>query len=422
MKVLVVGGGGREHALVWKISQSPQVDHIFCAPGNGGIARHAECVPIEAEDIRALTQFALREKIGLTVVGPELPLILGIVDAFNEHGLTVFGPGRKAAMLEGSKRYAKEFMTRHHIPTAEFRSFVSASEAVQAVRGMDTPFVVKADGLAAGKGVIVCHSRNEAYEAVDLIMKRRAFGDAGNCVIIEECLCGEEVSVLAVTDGEHLVTLPPAQDHKSVFDGDTGPNTGGMGAYAPASIVTPQMMDTIRDRILFPVIRGMKKEGQEYRGVLYAGLMVTAAGPKVLEFNCRFGDPETQATLPLLESDLVPLFMASINGSVEPDSLSIRRQSAVCVVMASGGYPGPYQKGKPIHGLDGISEGTFVFHSGTRKKGKSLLTSGGRVLGITAVEDTLESAIDRVYREVGHVTFDGAYYRHDIGRKALRRR
>ena len=421
MRVLVVGNGGREHALVWKIRQSPLVEKVFCTPGNGGMARLAECVDISPTDIKGLVHFAKRKSVDLTVVGPELPLTLGIVDRFQEKGLPVFGPDQRAAEVEGSKAFAKHLMTKYRIPTAEYQVFTEAEEANRYIRGKKPPFVLKADGLAAGKGVLICTSRNDAYDGVDRMMKQKVFGEAGNRLVVEEFLTGEEASVLAITDGDNLVIFPPAQDHKPIFEGDKGANTGGMGAYAPTPVVSPKMMEVVREKILLPAIRGMEKEGKRYRGVLYAGLMLTPEGPKVLEFNCRFGDPETQAILPLVDGDLIELMMASIEGNVRKVSIKVQNQAAVCVVMASGGYPGPYERGKAIKGLDQVAPEVLVFHGGTRRKGGFLETAGGRVLGVTAVGDTLPWAIEEAYRAVGKITFDGAYYRRDIGHRALKR-
>lgn len=421
MRVLVVGSGGREHALVWKILQSPKVDKVFCAPGNGGIARIAECVEIEATDIKGLVHFARKKSIDLTVVGPELPLTLGIVDRFQENNLTIFGPEQRAAEIEGSKGFSKDLMAKHGVPTADYQIFIDAEKAVQYINEIEPPIVLKADGLAAGKGVLVCTSRSEAYDGVDRVMKQRVFGEAGNRLVVEEFLTGEEASVLAITDGEDMVLLPPAQDHKAIFEGDRGPNTGGMGAYAPAPVMNVKLLEVVRKKILTPTIRGMKAEGRPYRGVLYAGLMITSGGPKVLEFNCRFGDPEIQAILPLVETDLVELMMASIEGNVGKFPTHMKDAAAVCVVMASGGYPGSYVKGKVIRGLDQVKSDIFVFHAGTKVKGKEFITAGGRVLGVTAVDETIEAAIEKVYKAVGKITFDGAYYRRDIGHRALKR-
>lgn len=420
MRLLVIGGGGREHTLVWKIAQSPLVEKIYCAPGNGGIRQLAECVPISEKEIDRLVKFADEKQIDLTVVGPERPLALGIVDAFQNQGLQIFGPSRKAAELESSKAYAKFVMQKYGIPTATATIFDSYDAALRYVQSHELPLVVKADGLAAGKGAVVCSSLEEAGEALRKIMVQQIFGDAGKKVIIEDFLKGQEVSVLAFTDGVHILPLVPAQDHKRIFDGDEGPNTGGMGAYAPAGLVHDKMLATIRQRILEPTIKGMALEDRPYRGVLYAGLMITRQGPKVIEFNCRFGDPETQAILPLLKNDIVPLLLACSNGQLDQATIEHLAQHAVCVVMASGGYPGKYETGKRILGLDRrFDDGVLLFHSGTRYVDSQYVTAGGRVLGITAVAPTLREAIKQAYRAVGKIAFDGAYYRKDIGYKAL---
>jgi phosphoribosylamine---glycine ligase len=422
MRVLIVGGGGREHALARSISKSPYTETIYCAPGNAGISEYAECVDIPVTDLKALLHFARKNEVDLTVIGPELPLSLGIVDLFQKHGLVIFGPTRKASQIEGSKAFAKSVMVKFGIPTADFREFKRAEEAEEHVRRTEPPYVLKADGLAEGKGVLICQSRNEAFEGIDRIMKKKAFGDAGKVLIIEELLTGQEASVLAMTDGEKIVVLPSAQDHKAVFEGDTGPNTGGMGAYAPAPVVTAQILQTVRGRVFVPLIQGLKDMGIVYRGVVYAGLMVTSAGPKVLEFNCRFGDPETQVILPLLKTDLVDLMIECAEGRLKNEEIQTTGQTAVCVVMASGGYPGSYEKGKVIQGLHPAPKDAFVFHAGTRWKDREVVTSGGRVLGVTALGDTVSQAIDRAYKAVGKITFDGAYYRRDIGHRALVRK
>ncbi len=423
MRVLVVGGGGREHALVWKITQSKEVSKVFCAPGNAGIEEVAECVPIQATDLDGLLRFADKQKIDLTVVGPEAPLVAGIVDLFESQGLAIFGPSKRAAEIEGSKAFAKYLMDRYDIPTADCVVFEDADEALHYVKTEPLPLVVKADGLAAGKGSIVCRTREEAVEAVQRIMVDRVFGAAGNKVVIEEFLVGEEASVLAVTDGENVVALPPSQDHKAIYDGDKGPNTGGMGAYAPAPVVDEEMAERVRREVLEPAVRGMALEGRPYRGCLYAGLMITDSGPKVIEFNCRFGDPETQAVLPVIDQDIVPLLYGAARGKLGegPKDLLAARW-ATCVVMASGGYPGPYEKGKEIRGLDrDFGENVIVFHAGTKRVDGKVVTAGGRVLGVTGLGDTIGEAIERAYWAVGKIVFDGAYYRRDIGQKAVRR-
>lgn len=428
MKVLVVGSGGREHALTWKLKQSPLVTALFCAPGNAGIAQEAEIVPIRADDIDRLLAFAEEEKIDLTVVGPEVPLVLGIVDAFSSKGLTIFGPSRAAAQLEGSKAFSKEFMVRHKIPTARFRSF-EGNDPTEAERYLETltlPVVVKADGLAAGKGVLICESKAEAVDAVRQMMLENAFGDAGRKVVVEEFLRGEEVSVFAICDGERFALLAAAQDHKRILDGDKGKNTGGMGAYAPAPIFTGALKHTVVRDIITPTLDGMRSEGTPYRGCLYAGLMVTPDGPKVLEYNCRFGDPETQVVVPLIDGDLAEILAAAAAGRLDPSAVVIHDASAVTVVMASHGYPDTYEVGKEIRGLDSVSaeRGEVVFHAGTKREGARLVSAGGRVLAVTAVgyAHELESTIADAYRIVHRIAFDGAYYRSDIGKRALKPR
>ena len=419
MRVLVVGGGGREHALVWKLKQSPRLTKIYCAPGNGGIAGDAECVPIRADDLIGLRDFAVREKIDLTVVGPEAPLVSGIVDLFEETGLRAFGPSAKAALLEGSKVFAKETMTNYGIPTADFRVFREMAPALRYVRNLAGPCVVKADGLAAGKGVIVADDSAEAEAALRLIMEERAFGTAGEAVIIEERLEGEEVSVLAFADGQTVLPMVASQDHKRAGDGDTGPNTGGMGAYSPPPVYTPSLHEQVCSEVLNPLIQGLARDGIKYRGVIYAGLMITANGPYVLEFNCRFGDPEAQVVIPRLRSDLLDVLDAALAGRLAEIELEWDDRPAACVVLASGGYPGAYETGQAINGLDGIPSDILVFHAGTRKSGSALVTAGGRVLGITALGDTIGDAVRRAYQGVDHVSFKGMHFRRDIAHRAL---
>lgn len=420
MNILIIGSGGREHTLAWKITQSPLVKKIYCAPGNGGIRQYAECVSISDTEIDRLVKFADEKQIDLTVVGPEAPLALGIVDAFQSQGLKIFGPSHNAAELESSKSFAKYVMEKYKIPTASFQTFDDYDRANAYLDDVEIPIVIKADGLAAGKGALVCFSREEAYEALDKIMLKRSFGDAGNKVVIEEYLRGQEASVLAFTDGVYILPLAPAQDHKAIFDGDQGPNTGGMGAYAPARLINEKMLGAIHQKILAPTIKAMAIEGRPYRGVLYAGLMLTKQGPKVVEFNCRFGDPETQVILPLVKNDIVPLMLACCDGKIDAMVIEKNDKFAVCVIMASGGYPGTYEKGKPILGLDRpFDDDVLIFHSGTIfDKGKHF-TNGGRVLGVTALGSEIDDTIQRAYRAVGKITFDGAYYRKDIGYKAL---
>lgn len=419
MKVLVIGGGGREHALVWKLAQSPRVTKIYCAPGNAGIARLAECVEISSEDVAGLLEFARREAVDLTVVGPEGPLTLGVVDTFEKAGLKIFGPCAGAAAIEGSKVLAKDIMAKYNIPTARYASFDNDREAFDYIRRLGAPCVVKADGLAAGKGVIVAATVEEALEAVRLIMSSRAFGAAGDRVVIEEMLTGEEVSILAFTDGNTVIPMLPAQDHKQVYDGDRGPNTGGMGAYAPAPVCTPDIYRYTLENILIPTVSAMAAEGRPYRGVLYAGLMVTAEGPKVLEFNVRFGDPEAQPVLMMLETDLVDIMEAVIEGRLNNIEIKWKKGAAVCVVLASGGYPGSYARGDVISGLDQVPPGVVAFHAGTALRDGQVVTSGGRVLGVTALGEDIPEAIERAYRGVGAINFAGMHYRRDIGRKAL---
>lgn len=422
MKILVIGGGGREHALVWKIAQSPGTAKIYVAPGNAGIGELAQCVSISATDIGGLLAFARQEKVDLTVVGPEVPLEKGIGDRFQQEGLRIFGPSQEAALLESSKVFAKEFLVRHHIPTAEYRTFDSAEDAHRYVEQRGAPVVVKADGLAAGKGSIVAATVDQAQAAISQIMVEKAFGHAGERVVVEEYLEGEEASVLSLVDGRSHIIMIPSQDHKRIHEGDQGPNTGGMGAYAPAPVITEALMAEIEDRVLGPSVSGMAQEGRPFKGVLYAGLMITNQGPKVVEFNCRFGDPETQAILPLLEDDLLDLMLAVCDGQLGRQRVSWSPEAAVCVVMASGGYPGPYQRGAVIHGLDQFpKENVILFHAGTRREGSQVLTDGGRVLGVTGLGADVDKAVNRAYQAVDSISFSGAYYRRDIAHRALAR-
>ncbi|MBM3248510.1 MAG: phosphoribosylamine--glycine ligase [Candidatus Omnitrophica bacterium] len=434
MNILVVGSGGREHALVWKIAQSKSADpfrkdisngvnKIFCAPGNGGIQELAECVNIKVEDIDGLLKFAMNKKIDLTVVGPEIPLVAGIVDKFQEKKLKIFGPSKFAASLEGSKVFAKEFMIRNNIPTAKFRAFNDSLDAKDYIEEVGAPLVIKADGLAAGKGVIICQTEVEAEAAIDLIMEKKVFKEAGIQVVIEECLEGEEASILAISDGDNFVVLESSQDHKRIFDNDQGPNTGGMGAYSPAPIVSEDLKKEISQKILKPVIDGMKKEGHVFCGVLYAGIMVTKDGPKVLEFNVRFGDPETEAILPRLKSDLVELIFAALDGKLADFKLEWDSRPCVCVVMAAGGYPGDYERNKLISGLEEAKKlkDVVVFHAGTKRENGKILTSGGRVLGVTGLGKDIKEAIASTYNAVEKISFQNAHYRKDIGAKAIGR-
>jgi phosphoribosylamine--glycine ligase len=419
MRVLVVGGGGREHALAWKIGQSPNVEKVYCAPGNAGTALVAENVAIAAEDIDGLIGFATENRIGLTVVGPEQPLVAGIVDRFKEAGLRAFGPDARAAEIEGSKVFCKNLLKKYGIPTGEYEVFTAADEAAAYVEGKSEPLVVKVDGLAAGKGVILCKNGAEARAAIDTIMRDKQFGEAGNHIVVEEFLEGHEVSVLAFTDGKTVLPLASAQDHKAAYDGDRGPNTGGMGAYSPAPVLTPALSRQVTDEILVPTVRAMAEEGRPYHGLLYAGLMLTERGPEVLEYNARFGDPETQPLLMRMRSDIVPLLEACIDGQLAGRSIEWSGDTAVCVVMAAEGYPGTYEKGKVIEGIDeaGALPGVVVFHAGTQSHDGRVLTRGGRVLGVTALGTSPSEAIESAYRAVEKIRWEGMHYRKDIGRR-----
>ncbi len=443
MKILVIGSGGREHALVWKISQSPLVKEIYCAPGNAGISEIAENVNIESINITGLIEFAIKNSIDLTVVGPELPLTLGIVDEFEKRGLKIFGPSKGAAEIEGSKVFAKYMMKKYKIPTAKYESFNSQKDAKDYIFSLQ-PFgklragsstlspsassgqafqavVIKADGLAAGKGVIICNNIEEAVKAIDSIMVEKVFGSAGNNVIIEEYLKGEEASFMVFSDGEGILHIASAQDHKQIHDGDKGPNTGGMGAYSPAPVITDSISKEIIDTIIRPLISGMKKEGKIYKGILYAGLMIVNGKPFVLEFNCRFGDPETEPIFVRMKSDIVPVLMSAVEGRLKGKEIQWTDEPSVCVVMAAGGYPDKYEKGKEIRGLDEAKriENLWVFHAGTSKINDKVVTNGGRVLGVTSLGINIEDAINRAYKGVSLIKWDGAYYRRDIGRKAI---
>ena len=422
MKILVIGSGGREHALIWKLSQSSQVDTIYCAPGSAGIADFAQSVAIAPHQIEKLADVAVERKIDLTVVGPELPLTLGISDLFESRGLKIFGPNRDAAQLEGSKAFAKKIMTENSIPTAAAGIFSDAQSARRYFDQNPAPYVVKADGLAAGKGVLICASREEAQSAIDEILVKKAFGQAGDKVVIEEFLEGEEASFMVLTDGDHVLALPSSQDHKRVFDNDQGPNTGGMGAYSPAPVVTQTVEDRVLREVVTPLMAGLKRQGIVYRGVIYVGLMLTDTGPKVLEFNARFGDPECQVIMMRLKSDLVPLLQATVNGTLQTVRPEWYPDPAVCVVLSAGGYPGSYETGKEIRGLEKLRDWRegFVFHAGTSKESSRWQTSGGRVLGVTARGRDLETAVQEVYRGVNAISWDGMHYRKDIGRRALK--
>lgn len=426
MKVLVVGSGGREHAIVWKIKQDPQLGQLFCAPGNTGTAELAQNVPIGAEDLEGLLDFAVSQQIELTLVGPEVPLAAGIVDRFQQVGLSIAGPSRAAAQLESSKVFAKDFMKRHAIPTAGYESFDQLELAETALKSdrFQFPVVLKADGLAAGKGVFICSDRNLSLKALNWIMGERRFGASGDRVVIEEFLEGKEVSFMVFSDGVNILPMVPSQDHKAIYEGDRGPNTGGMGAYSTDAILSEELRGRILDEIIYPTLRGMSEEGNPYRGILYAGLMINREGPKVLEFNVRFGDPETQVVLPRLESDLLAILYATASDSLRDVKISWNQNAAVCVVMAAKGYPGSYDKGQEISGLEMVSEdeNTIAFHAGTALKDGKFLTNGGRVVGVTSVAPTLEAAIIRAYEGVNKIYFEGMYCRRDIaskGRKDL---
>ena len=421
MKVLVLGSGGREHALIWKLKQSPRITRLFCAPGNGGISHEAQCSPVDLKNVESMVALANQLKPDLTVVGPELPLQIGIVDEFIRRGWPIFGPTKAAAQLETSKSFAKQFLQRHRIPTAHYAICNSASEVKHELSLFSTPVVVKADGLAAGKGVVICKSKDEAATAAGEMLSGKMVGEAGARVVIEECLQGDEVSFLVLSDGERVSPLVAAQDHKRVGDGDTGPNTGGMGAYSFPGLLDDQMTHWLLQHIARPVVEGMKAEGMEYRGILYCGLMMTARGPQVLEFNCRFGDPETQPILMRLESDLLEAIEASIEGRVSDGDFRWSGDASVCVVMASGGYPSTIEVGKKITGIAEADklEGVKVFHAGTSTRDGDYYTSAGRVLGVTARAQNLEEAVSRAYAAVNKIQFDGAHYRKDIAARAL---
>jgi len=423
MKILVIGGGGREHAIVWKLSQSRLVDKIYCTPGNAGISEIAECIEIGQNDFDALIDFVKYEWIDLTIVGPEEPLARGIADVFKKEGRLIMGPTKDGAMIEASKSFSKDFMRRYGIPTAEYRVFTSYLQAEDYIRLKGLPLVIKADGLAAGKGVFVVETIEEALDALRLIMKERAFGSAGDKVVIEQCLRGEEASFMAFIDGTTIVPMPSSQDHKRVFDGDLGPNTGGMGAYSPAPVITEALQKEVMDKVMRRALRGFKKEGIDYKGVLYAGLMIVDGKPFVLEFNCRMGDPETQPVLSRLDSDFAEIALKVAEGNLKDANIRWKEDASVCVVIASGGYPGKYEKSIPISGIDEAikTEGVMVFHAGTSFHNGELVTSGGRVLGVTAIGKDIKTARDRAYEACSKIYFKGMHYRKDIAEKALRR-
>lgn len=420
MKILVIGSGGREHALCWKLAQHPDAE-IYAAPGNIGMIDVATLVNIKVDDIQGLVDFAKAEAIDLTVVGPELPLTLGVVDAFQEAGLACFGPNKAAARLEGSKAFSKELMKKYNIPTAAFDTFTEVAPAKAFVDEIGVPCVVKADGLAAGKGVIICMTRDDADKAIEDMLSDHAFGDASATIVIEEYMEGPEVSVLAFADGKHVLPMVSAQDHKRIFDGDKGPNTGGMGAYSPAPVYTEELSKLVNETIIAPTIAAMAAEGAPFTGILYTGLMLTEKGPRVLEYNVRFGDPETQPIMVRMKSDIVDLFQACLDGTLDQATLEWYDEAAVCVIMASGGYPASSEKGVPIHGLDTVAEEeAIVFHSGTALKDDQIVTNGGRVLGVTAKDTTIKGAIDKAYAAVEKISFDHMQFRRDIGARALK--
>ena len=423
MRVLVIGAGGREHALVWKLAQDSCRPQLFCAPGNAGTAALAANLPIPAEDVPGLLAWAVQNRPDLTVVGPEVPLCAGVADAFTAAGLRVFGPCQAAARLEGSKQFSKEVMRAAGVPTARAETFSDASAAIRALEQFQTPVVIKADGLAAGKGVVIAATSAEAAQAIRSMLVEGVFGAAGGTVLIEEFLEGEEASILALVDGEHVALLPSSQDHKRVFDADQGPNTGGMGAYSPAPVVTPEILPVIRERIILPVLHELQRRGIVYKGVLYVGLMIGPQGPQVVEFNCRLGDPETEAVLPRLAGDLIPLLQACIDGTLDESMVHVRPEACATVVMAAGGYPGKYTKGAPISGLEEAAkqQDIFVFHAGTALRNGTVTTSGGRVLAITALGKDLQAAVTRAYAGVAAIHFEGAHFRKDIARRAFGR-
>jgi phosphoribosylamine--glycine ligase len=422
MKVLVIGSGGREHALVWKLTQSPKVSKIYCAPGNAGISRLAQCVNIDADSIEKLVDFAKKEKIDLTVVGPELPLSRGIVNEFNKQGLRIFGPSKEATEIESSKAFSKYLMKKYYIPTANYEVFQNSEAALDYIQQQTFPLVIKADGLAAGKGVFIVKNLVESKDALNALMEEKKYGEAGRQVIIEEFLEGEEVSVLAFCDGKTVIPMVPSQDHKKIFDDDQGPNTGGMGAYSPVPFYPDELEKRVLEEILKPTVKGLQNEGKEYKGVLYAGLILTKEGPKVLEFNARFGDPETQVLLPRLKTDLIDILNAVIEDKLHQINIEWEDNAAVCVVVASGGYPEKYQKGKVINGLEKLEKmkDMIAFHAGTKFQDEQVVTSGGRVLGITAWDETISKTKERAYKGLKEIYFEDMYYRKDIAAKAVK--
>lgn len=416
MKVLVVGGGGREHAICWKLAQSPKVDELFCAPGNGGIKDVAKCVDISAEDIDGICEWAVEEKIDMAVIGPEVPLAMGIVDALESKGVKVFGPNKKCAQLEASKAFTKSFLDRHNIPTAQYKEYTDKESLMADIGIFGYPMVIKADGLAAGKGVVLAENHDEAAKAIEEMMGQKVFGHAGDKVVVEECLVGIEASCLCFVDEETIVPMESAQDYKRIFDNDEGPNTGGMGSYSPSLMFTEDLEDVIMRDILQPTLEGFKKDGLDFQGVLFVGLMLTDKGPKVIEFNNRFGDPETQSVLMRLDTDLYDIFDAVCDNRLSDIEIEWSDERAVCVCMSSGGYPGPYEKGKVITGLDDVDDDIVVFHAGTKiNEAGEVVTNGGRVLGVTATGNTHEEAREKAFKNVEKIKFEGAHHREDIG-------
>ncbi|MEI3500235.1 MAG: phosphoribosylamine--glycine ligase [Anaerovoracaceae bacterium] len=416
MKILVVGSGGREHAIAWKLAKSKRVEKLYCAPGNAGIASVAECVPVKAEDLEGIRDFCVENKVDMAVIGPEVPLSMGITDLLNEAGIRVFGPDKNCSQLEGSKSFTKAFLKRHHIPTAGYREYTEKEALKKDIGIFGYPMVLKADGLAAGKGVVLAENYEEAEKAIEEMMGDRIFGDAADLIVVEECLRGIEASMLCFVDGRTIVPMESAQDYKRIFDGDKGPNTGGMGTYSPSLIFNDELKKEIDEKILQPTIRGFIEDGLDFHGVLFIGLMIGEDGPKVIEFNNRFGDPETQSVLMRLETDLADIFDACIDGTLDQIDIRWSDRRAVCVVLASGGYPGSYEKGKVIRGLDDVDEDIVVFHAGTAEKDGQIVTSGGRVLGVTAVGATNDEARAKAFANVEKITFEGAQYRKDIGK------
>ncbi|MGB2696415.1 MAG: phosphoribosylamine--glycine ligase [Candidatus Zixiibacteriota bacterium] len=419
MKILIVGGGGREHALAWKLSQSPKATIVYGAPGNAGIEKIGKCVSIKADDIKTLADFAQRENIDLTLVGPELPLTLGIVDEFETRNLKIFGPSQAASMIEGSKAFAKEFMRKYHIPTASFQIFEQKDKALNFISSTDFPVVIKADGLAAGKGSIIAQDFSSAEQAINKILVEKVFGEAGSRVVVEDFLEGEEVTIMAFTDGNTIVPMVSSQDYKRAYTDDRGPNTGGMGSYAPTLFINERMMKKIQEEILEPTVAGLENEGRIFKGILYAGLIITEVGPKVMEYNCRFGDPETQVVLPLLKDDLLEIFLSVLEEELDLVDINWKDEFCVCVVLASAGYPGKYDKGIEIFGLDKAEEVT-VFHAGTKTTNGKVVTNGGRVIGVTAVDKNTEKTISKAYSAIEKIRFKGMQFRKDIGRKATK--